>query len=135
MMALQLQNGAVYGAVSSAHAAPAAPPTAAPARTAAAAAPTPPAIAPLLSLDSSRDDYEDVSDLLRLDHVTGRVEIEMPRCGRVPSFPTESLRRQISFLFDEPIPKPGMQGRKDPVLQDAAWALNWAGASQAATAA
>ena len=51
------------------------------------------------------------------------------------SFPTESLRRQISFLFDEPIPKPGMQGRKDPVLQDAAWALNWAGASQAATAA
>ena len=117
----------VGGGVASA-AAPVAP------AAAALAAPTSPAAtaAAPFSLDSCRDD-EDASDLLRLDHVTGRVEIEMPFCGREPSYNSESLRRQISFLFDEPgLPA---QGRNDPVLQDAAWALNWGGTSRAATAA
>ena len=72
-------------------------------------------------------------DLLRLDRVTGRVEIGVPFCGREPSYNSESLRRQISFLFDES-GQPA-QGRNDPVLQDAAWALNWGGNSRAATAA
>jgi len=104
MMALGLEYGAEAGAA----------PTAAP-----------------ISLDSCRDD-ENV-DLLRLDRVTGRVEIGVPFCGREPSYNSESLRRQISFLFDEP-GQPA-QGRNDPVLQDAAWALNWGGNSRAATAA
>jgi len=161
MMALQLQATHVYSA-ERASAASAAPPDASPASPAgpagsaapaalaaptvptvpaapvaptAPAAPAAPAVAPPLSLDSSRDEDEDVSDLLRLDHVTGRVEIEMPFCGREPSYNSESLRRQISFLFDEPSPKPGLPARNDPVLQDAAWALNWAGTSRAATAA
>jgi hypothetical protein len=135
MMALGLEYGA--DAAGAASAAPPVPPApAAPVAPAAAAlaAPTSPAAtaAAPFSLDSCRDD-EDASDLLRLDHVTGRVEIEMPFCGREPSYNSESLRRQISFLFDEPgLPA---QGRNDPVLQDAAWALNWGGTSRAATAA
>ena len=141
MMALGLEYGAdATGAASAAPPVPPAPTapvaTAAPTGLAAAAlaAPTSPAAtaAAPFSLDSCRDD-EDASDLLRLDHVTGRVEIEMPFCGREPSYNSESLRRQISFLFDEPgLPA---QGRNDPVLQDAAWALNWGGTSRAATAA
>ena len=165
MMGLQLQATRVYGAAAPLSAEPASPAAPAvpaeltapaepdsPVVAAALAVPAVPAAAPPFSLDtcldvlescptcldnleSCRDEDENVNDLLRLDHVTGRVEIEMPWCGREPSFMTESVRRQISFLFDEPSPKPGFQGRKDPVLQDATWALNWAGTSRAATAA
>ena len=142
MMALHLEYGADTAPAKSAAppvppapAAPAGPAVSAALAAAALASPTsPPATgaAPPFDLDSCRDD-EDVADLLRLDHVTGRVEIEMPFCGREPSYNSESLRRQISFLFDEP-GLPALQGRNDPVLQDAAWALNWGGTSRTATA-
>ena len=131
MMALGLEYGAEAGAPPASPPVPSAPTArAAPATPVAPAAPAAPAAAPI-SLDSCRDD-ENV-DLLRLDRVTGRVEIGVPFCGREPSYNSESLRRQISFLFDEP-GQPA-QGRNDPVLQDAAWALNWGGNSRAATAA
>lgn len=52
-------------------------------------------------MDSARDDDE-TPEFLRLDQVTGRVEILMPPCDREPSFMSESVRRQISFVFDEP---------------------------------
>ena len=108
--------------------------------------PLPPAPAPapvqpplLLPIGGGREDAE-ADDLLRLDQVTGRVEVDMPRCGREPSFMTESVRRQISFLFDEPSPKPQ---RRDPLLSldplsiagAEGWGVNWAGNSRAATAA
>ena len=125
MMTLGPEYGAETGAP------PAAPPVPpAPTAPAAPATPVAPAAVPI-SLDSCRDD-ENV-DLLRLDRVTGRVEIGVPFCGREPSYNSESLRRQISFLFDEP--GQSAQGRSDPVLQDAAWALNWGGNSRAAKAA
>ena len=111
--------------------------------------PLPPAPAPVqvkmepravrpLAAESGREESEEASDLLRLDHVTGRVEIEMPWCGREPSFMTESVRRQISFLFDEPSPKRDRnKDRLVPVdpLQDSAWGVNWSGPLKAATAA
>ena len=72
------------------------------------------------------NDYEDGEESpapeLRWDDSTNRVEAGAPQCGRQVSFMTESVRRQISVLFDEP---DSPQHRSDPVLPEA-WALNWA---------